>query len=113
MLPKLVLFASLLAVAASFGGAPKKMPVKVYGGWFDGSVQNAAVASTTAAVRAGHKRIEISFPPVPNLEEVDFGTVRVRVGGTKRRSAANTPATGGSARRLHGSSLRSSSLTSF
>ena len=51
----------------------KGMP-KLYDGWFNEQVWKQAATAVSRAVSAGKKKIEVNFPPVPNVEEVKFGT---------------------------------------
>jgi len=51
----------------------KGMP-KLYDGWFNEQVSKQAATAVSRAVSAGKKKIEVNFPPVPNVEEVKFGT---------------------------------------
>ena len=69
-----VAIALLIADVAALGGASKRMPIKIYNGWFDGSLERLSVQAVGRATKAGQRQIEVSFPSVPNLEEVDFGT---------------------------------------
>jgi hypothetical protein len=54
-------------------GGSKDFP-KLFDAWFDGSISRQICASYRAAAKAGISEMEINFPPVPNLEEVQFGT---------------------------------------
>lgn len=47
---------------------------KLYDGWFNDQIAKQASTAISKAVGAGKKKIEVQFPPVPNLEEVKFGT---------------------------------------
>lgn len=47
---------------------------KLYDGWFDNQLAKQAATAVAKAVSSGKKNIEVNFPPVPNLEEVRFGT---------------------------------------
>lgn len=47
----------------------------LYDGWFNGQIEAGARGAVAAAHRAGIRQMEVSFPPVPNLEEVAYGTV--------------------------------------
>jgi hypothetical protein len=51
----------------------KGMP-KLYDGWFNEQMAKQARTAVSKALGAGKKRIEVNFPPVPNVEEVRFGT---------------------------------------
>eukprot|EP00189_Rhodosorus_marinus_P008378 CAMPEP_0184752504 /NCGR_PEP_ID=MMETSP0315-20130426/43614_1 /TAXON_ID=101924 /ORGANISM="Rhodosorus marinus, Strain UTEX LB 2760" /LENGTH=321 /DNA_ID=CAMNT_0027231835 /DNA_START=167 /DNA_END=1132 /DNA_ORIENTATION=- len=48
----------------------------LYDGWFsqNGELAKQMQESAVAAVDAGSRTLEISFPPVPNVDEVKFGT---------------------------------------
>lgn len=52
-------------------GIPK---LTMYNGYFDEQIAKQASAAVSRAVGAGKRKIEVNFPPVPNLEEVRFGT---------------------------------------
>lgn len=45
----------------------KGMP-KLYDGWFNEQVAKQASAAVGRAISAGKKKIEVNFPPVPNVE---------------------------------------------
>jgi len=47
---------------------------KLYDGWFNEQIAKQASTAVSKAVASGKKKIEVNFPPVPNLEEVRFGT---------------------------------------
>lgn len=47
----------------------KDMP-KLYDGWFNDQIAKQASAAVSRAIASGKKRIEVNFPPVPNVEEV-------------------------------------------
>jgi hypothetical protein len=51
----------------------KGMP-KLYNGWMDEQIAKQARTAVSKAVAAGKTKIEVNFPPVPNVEEVRFGT---------------------------------------
>jgi hypothetical protein len=51
----------------------KGMP-KLYNGWMDEQIAKQARTAVGKAVAAGKTKIEVNFPPVPNVEEVRFGT---------------------------------------
>lgn len=51
----------------------KGMP-KLYDGWFNEQISKQASSAVSRAVAAGKKKLEVNFPPVPNVEEVKFGT---------------------------------------
>ena len=74
-----LLFPALLlpALVSSFvpfidGG--KGMP-KLYDGWFNDQVAKQASAAVGRAISAGKKKIEVNFPPVPNVEGMHAGAV--------------------------------------
>lgn len=50
-----------------------KLPV-LYNGWFDGSIVNDMASAVKAAVKDRVPFAEIICPPIPNIEELDFGT---------------------------------------
>lgn len=45
----------------------KGMP-KLYDGWFNEQVSKQAATAVSKAIAAGKKKIEVNFPPVPNVE---------------------------------------------
>jgi len=47
---------------------------KLYDGWFNDQIAKQANAAISKAVAAGKKNMEVQFPPVPNVDEVKFGT---------------------------------------
>jgi len=51
----------------------KDMP-KLYDGWFNDQIAKQASTAVAKAISSGKKKIEVNFPPVPNVEEVRFGT---------------------------------------
>lgn len=46
----------------------------LYDGWINEQVAKQARTAVGKAVAAGKKKIEVNFPPVPNVDEVKFGT---------------------------------------
>eukprot|EP00978_Attheya_sp_CCMP212_P018988 scaffold52641_cov48-Attheya_sp.AAC.3 len=75
-------FTNILIAVASFplgsafvplidGG--KSMP-KLYDGWFNDQIAKQASTAIAKALSAGKRKIEVNFPPVPNVDEVKFGT---------------------------------------
>ncbi|CAM9173274.1 unnamed protein product [Ectocarpus sp. 8 AP-2014] len=71
------------SVRMFFGGPSGVMP-KLYEGWFKktGQIEKDIVAGAKSALRTG-KPVEICFFPVPNLEEVQFGTATNKAFGTE------------------------------
>ena len=51
----------------------KGMPA-LYDGWLNQQIAKQARTAVGKAVAAGKKKIEVNFPPAPNVEEVRFGT---------------------------------------
>lgn len=51
----------------------KEIPT-FYKSWFDDQLGKQAASAVQRAISSGKKRIEVNFPPVPNVEEVKFGT---------------------------------------
>mmetsp|Transcript_30537 Transcript_30537/g.68474 ORF Transcript_30537/g.68474 Transcript_30537/m.68474 type:complete len:273 (-) Transcript_30537:318-1136(-) len=49
-------------------------PPAIYDGWFNGQIEKDMMASVRAAKAAGIKNIEVSVFPVPNVDELKFGT---------------------------------------
>ncbi|KAL3931103.1 MAG: hypothetical protein SGARI_004291 [Bacillariaceae sp.] len=47
---------------------------KLYQGYFDAQIAKQAATAVGAALSKGKTNIEVQLPPVPNLEEVRFGT---------------------------------------
>ena len=47
---------------------------KLYDGWINEQIAKQARTAVGKAVAAGKKKIEVNFPPVPNVDEVRFGT---------------------------------------
>lgn len=47
---------------------------KLYDGWMNDQIGKQASSAVERAVRAGKNKIEVNFPPVPNVDEVKFGT---------------------------------------
>ena len=43
---------------------------KLYDGWFNDQIAKQASTAVSKAIAAGKKKIEVNFPPVPNLDEV-------------------------------------------
>lgn len=60
----------------------KGMP-KLYDGWLNEQIAKQARTAVGKAVAAGKKKIEVNFPPVPNVEEVRFGTPMNKKFGTQ------------------------------
>lgn len=51
----------------------KSMPT-LYTGWFNDQISKQCSASISRAISAGITNMEVQFPPVPNVDEVKFGT---------------------------------------
>eukprot|EP00537_Pseudo-nitzschia_pungens_P004117 CAMPEP_0172378416 /NCGR_PEP_ID=MMETSP1060-20121228/69410_1 /TAXON_ID=37318 /ORGANISM="Pseudo-nitzschia pungens, Strain cf. cingulata" /LENGTH=306 /DNA_ID=CAMNT_0013106133 /DNA_START=567 /DNA_END=1487 /DNA_ORIENTATION=+ len=47
---------------------------KLYNGYFDSQIAKQAATAVSAAISSGKTNIEVNLPPVPNVEEVRFGT---------------------------------------
>jgi hypothetical protein len=47
---------------------------KLYDGWMNDQIGKQASSAVGRAISAGKTKIEVNFPPVPNVEEVRFGT---------------------------------------
>ena len=67
---KKVLFLVAVCRASAFvplidGG--KGMP-KLYDGWFNEQVSKQAATAVSKALAAGKTKIEVNFPPVPNVD---------------------------------------------
>jgi len=54
-------------------GGGRDMP-KLYKCYFDSQIAKQAATAVSKAVAAGKTKLEVNFPPVPNLDEVRFGT---------------------------------------
>lgn len=67
--------AGATALFLSQASRPQARMPQLFDGWFDGQIERQACAAVQAARRDGINKLEVSFPPVPNLEEVSFGTV--------------------------------------
>lgn len=54
----------------------KDIPVlsPTYQSYFDATIAKQASTAVAKAVAAGKTKLEVQFPPVPNLDEVKFGT---------------------------------------
>ena len=66
------LFVVLLPSAAALvplidGG--KQMPA-LYNGWLNEQIAKQASTGVANAIAAGYDKIEVQFPPVPNVDEV-------------------------------------------
>lgn len=46
----------------------------LYGSWFNEQISKQASTAIGKAISAGKTKLEVNFPPVPNVEEVRFGT---------------------------------------
>ena len=67
-----LLFALLFPCASALvplldGG--KEMP-QLYNGWLNEQIVKQACTGVSNAIAAGYDKIEVQFPPVPNLDEV-------------------------------------------
>ena len=51
----------------------KQMP-KLYNGWMNEQIAKQASTGVANALAAGYDRLEVNFPPVPNLDEVNCGS---------------------------------------
>jgi hypothetical protein len=47
---------------------------ELYNGWFNDQIGKQASTAVSKAFAAGNTNVEVNFPPVPNVEEVKFGT---------------------------------------
>ena len=47
---------------------------KLYDSYFNDQISKQAATAVSKAIAAGKKNIQVEFPPVPNVEEVKFGT---------------------------------------
>ena len=47
---------------------------KLYDDWFNDQLCKQAGAAISKAIQAGERNMEVQFPPVPNVDEVKFGT---------------------------------------
>jgi hypothetical protein len=62
------------AFMALINGGTDIPNLKKYDAFFDGQLARQANTAVSNAVRAGITKCEVYFPPVPNLDEVKFGT---------------------------------------
>ena len=74
----LLVVVGILVISPVLGFVPfidggKGMP-KLYDGWFNEQVAKQAASAVGRAIAQGKTKIEVNFPPVPNVEEVRFGT---------------------------------------
>jgi hypothetical protein len=60
----------------------KSIP-RLYEGYFDEQIAKQAASAVSRACAAGKRKVEVNFPPVPNLEEVRFGTPMNKKFGTE------------------------------
>uniref|UniRef100_A0A7S1Z767 DUF1995 domain-containing protein n=1 Tax=Trieres chinensis TaxID=1514140 RepID=A0A7S1Z767_TRICV len=75
-------FLAVLVLATSLNNACAFIPLidggkgmpKLYDGWFNDQIAKQASTAVAKAISSGKKKIEVNFPPVPNVEEVKFGT---------------------------------------
>eukprot|EP00522_Entomoneis_paludosa_P014548 CAMPEP_0172442206 /NCGR_PEP_ID=MMETSP1065-20121228/2672_1 /TAXON_ID=265537 /ORGANISM="Amphiprora paludosa, Strain CCMP125" /LENGTH=263 /DNA_ID=CAMNT_0013191973 /DNA_START=10 /DNA_END=801 /DNA_ORIENTATION=+ len=77
MILKVLLFccfwgAPTLALVPFIDGG-KGIP-KLYDGWMNGQIAKQARTAVSKAIASGKTKIEVNFPPVPNVEEARFGT---------------------------------------
>lgn len=56
---------------------------KLYDGWLNDQIAKQASTGVANAIAAGYDKIEVQFPPVPNVDEVKFGTPLNKLFGTK------------------------------
>ena len=68
--PRMALLDSLLGAIAP----PARSPPALYNGWFNGEIERGMAASIRAARSDGFKYLEVAVFPVPNPDEVKFGT---------------------------------------
>mmetsp|Transcript_18607 Transcript_18607/g.53106 ORF Transcript_18607/g.53106 Transcript_18607/m.53106 type:complete len:297 (+) Transcript_18607:76-966(+) len=69
----LLILASAVTAFVPLIDGGKQMP-RVYEGWFDDQIAKQAATAVGKAIAAGKTKIEVNFPPVPNVDEVKFGT---------------------------------------
>lgn len=72
MMKLLIILLSFLAQQGVVALVPfidggKGMP-KLYDGWFNDQLSKQAATAVSKAVAAGKTKIEVNFPPVPNVE---------------------------------------------
>ena len=58
---------------APFIDGGKEIP-SFYNSWFNDQIGKQAASAVERAISAGKTKIEVNFPPVPNVDEVRFGT---------------------------------------
>ena len=60
----------------------KDMPA-LYDAWFNKQISKQCSTAIQKALASGKKKLEVNFPPVPNVDEVKFGTPLNQKFGTK------------------------------
>jgi hypothetical protein len=78
LLASAALTTALIPFLDGGGGIPK-----LYGGYFNEQIAKQAASAISRACAAGKKKVEVNFPPVPNVEEVRFGTPLNKKFGTE------------------------------
>lgn len=68
----IALFSNASAFVPLIDGG-KDMP-KLYDAWFNDQIAKQACTGINNALASGKQKIEVNFPPVPNVDEVKFGT---------------------------------------
>jgi len=74
VMAKLLLLWGIVALPTASALVPlldggKQMP-KLYDGWMNDQIAKQASTGISNALAAGYEKIEVNFPPVPNLDEV-------------------------------------------
>lgn len=60
-------FLKLGTALVPFIDGGKSMP-KLYDGWFNEQISKQAATAVSKAIAAGKTKIEVNFPPVPNVD---------------------------------------------
>jgi len=63
----IVLFMPTVAGLVPFLDGGNGMP-KLYDGWFNDQISKQAATAVSKAIAAGKTKIEVNFPPVPNVD---------------------------------------------
>lgn len=73
IIASVALLPSFAAGLVPFIDGGRDIPV-LYKGYFDAQIAKQAATAVSKAIAAGKRQIEVNFPPVPNVDEVRFGT---------------------------------------
>lgn len=81
LLSLVILVAGASEAFVPFLDGGKDMPA-LYQGWFNDQIAKQASTAIGKALAAGKKKLEVQFPPVPNVEEAKFGSALNQKFGT-------------------------------